>query len=170
METNTELLNRIEAHIKGRLAVAESRAASSELYEGKKIAYTSILGFVNSLRAELAATTTENTEADFQAEYERYMESRKDDVSGHAVTLNLIGFARHFAEWGAARLLADAIKADIFDIEDGTDAAKLIVSIPGAKTGDKVYIITENTEAAPGAPIAFEHRILGRADITSCCD
>ena len=55
METNTELLNRIEAHIKGRLAVAESRAASSELYEGKKIAYNSILGFVRSLRAELAA-------------------------------------------------------------------------------------------------------------------
>ena len=86
METNTELLNRIEAHIKGRLAVAESRAASSELYEGKKIAYTSILGFVRSLRADLAATTT------------------------------------------------------------------------------------ENTEAAPGAPISFEHRILGRADISSCCD
>ena len=55
METNTELLNRIEAHIKGRLAVAESRAASSEIYEGKKIAYTSILGFVRSLRADLAA-------------------------------------------------------------------------------------------------------------------
>ena len=54
METNTELLNRIEAHIKGRLAVAESRAASSELYEGKKIAYNSILGFINSLRTELA--------------------------------------------------------------------------------------------------------------------
>ena len=54
METNTELLNRIEAHIKGRLAVAESRAASSELYEGKKIAYNSLLGFVHSLRTELA--------------------------------------------------------------------------------------------------------------------
>ena len=64
METNTELLNRIEAHIKGRLAVAESRAASSELYEGKKIAYHSLLGFVHSLRTELAATTAENTEDD----------------------------------------------------------------------------------------------------------
>ena len=52
METNTELLNRIEAHIKGRLAVAESRAASSELYEGKKIAYNSILGVIKSLRAD----------------------------------------------------------------------------------------------------------------------
>ena len=52
METNTELLNRIEAHINGRLAVAESRAASSELYEGKKIAYNSILGVIKSLRAD----------------------------------------------------------------------------------------------------------------------
>lgn len=55
METNTELLNRIEAHIKGRLAVAESRAASSELYEGKKIAYNSILGVIKSLRADCDA-------------------------------------------------------------------------------------------------------------------
>lgn len=55
METNTELLNRIEAHIKGRLAVAESSAASSELYEGKKIAYNSILGFIKGLRADCAA-------------------------------------------------------------------------------------------------------------------
>lgn len=55
METNTELLNRIEAHIKGRLAVAESRAASSELYEGKKIAYNSILGVIMGLRADCSA-------------------------------------------------------------------------------------------------------------------
>lgn len=55
METNTELLNRIEAHIKGRLAVAESRAASSELYEGKKIAYTSILGVIMGLRTDCPA-------------------------------------------------------------------------------------------------------------------
>ena len=140
METNTELLNRIEAHIKGRLAVAESRAASSELYEGKKIAYNSLLGIVRSIRTECAATSAENIEADFQAEYKRYMESR---LSEHAATLNLIEFARNFAEWGAARLLADAIKTNIFDIEDGSDAAKLIVRIPGAKTGDKVYIIKE---------------------------
>lgn len=96
METNTELLNRIEAHIKGRLAVAESRAASSELYEGKKIAYNSILGFVNSLRADLAATTAEEIEGTPQE-----------------VTL---------------------------------------------------------TPSNEGAPVAFEHRILGRADISSCCD
>ena len=127
METNTELLNRIEAHIKGRLAVAESRAASSELYEGKKIAYNSILGVVRSLRTELAETTTENSEADFQAEYKRYMEPRKD-----AVTLNLINFARHFASWSAARLLAGAIKTNIFDVEDGTDAARSSASSPKA--------------------------------------
>ena len=96
METNTELLNRIEAHIKGRLAVAESRAASSELYEGKKIAYNSILGVIKSLRAECAATTAEGIEG----------------------------------------------------------------------TPQKVTLIPSND----GAPIAFEHRILGRVDISSCCD
>ena len=69
METNTELLNRIEAHIKGRLAVAESRAASSELYEGKKIAYNSILGLVRSLRADCEEVPTD---ADLDAEIDSY--------------------------------------------------------------------------------------------------
>ena len=41
------------------------------------------------------------------------------------------------------RLMAGAIKTNVFDVEDGTDAAKLIVRIPGAKTGDEVYIIKE---------------------------
>ena len=82
METNTELLNRIEAHIKGRLAVAESRAASSELYEGKKIAYHSLLGFVHSLRTELAVCPACRslradceevpTDADLDAEIDSY--------------------------------------------------------------------------------------------------
>ena len=68
METNTELLNRIEAHIKGRLAVAESRAASSELYEGKKIAYNSILGVIKSLRADCdAAEKARPVPSDVQA-------------------------------------------------------------------------------------------------------
>lgn len=46
----------------------------------------------------------EQPEADFEAEYKRYMESRKDDVSGHAVTINIKDLARHFAEWGAEHL------------------------------------------------------------------
>ena len=72
METNTELLNRIEAHIKGRLAVAESRAASSELYEGKKIAYNSILGVIKSLRADCdAAEKARPVPSDVQAAAEK---------------------------------------------------------------------------------------------------
>lgn len=43
--------------------------------------------------------------------------------------------------WERERLLARAIKANIFDVEDGSDAAKLIVRIPGAKVGDEVEII-----------------------------
>ena len=54
---------------------------------------------------------------------------------------------RHFFAAGMLaereRLMAGAVKTNIFDVEDGTDAAKLIVRIPGAKTGDEVYIIKE---------------------------
>ena len=39
------------------------------------------------------------------------------------------------------------------------------------KDGKYAYFVpADDTEAAPGAPLAFEHRILGRADISSCCD
>lgn len=155
METNTELLNRIEAHIKGRLAVAESRAASSELYEGKKIAYTSILGFVNSLRTDLASQihlTPIDVTAEVQEAAEKYDEKAteialkttspfQEELTGPAPTYSDAFEAG--AEWQRERLLAGAIKTNIFDIEDGSDAAKLIVRIPGAKTGDEVYIIKE---------------------------
>ncbi len=93
METNTELLNRIEAHIKGRLAVAESRAASSELYEGKKIAYTSILGFVNSLRTELAAQA-QLTPSDIEQEAAR--KYADEQLAGHNRELAESGHTRHF--------------------------------------------------------------------------
>lgn len=142
METNTELLNRIEAHIKGRLAVAESRAASSELYEGKKIAYTSMLGFVNSLRTECAAQAR-LTPSDVQEAADKYIGHPYEVAEGVEVSMRRDAYAAGMlAE--RERLMAGAIKTDIFDIEDGSDAAKLIVSIPGAKTGDKVYIIKEN--------------------------
>lgn len=133
METNTELLNRIEAHIKGRLAVAESRAASSELYEGKKIAYNSILGVIMGLRADCATTTAENTdlraefdkmcppqtiqgsiapEADLEAEIKRMIYEPFYDLNGVAIkgatayitVEDVANIARHFAEWGAEHL------------------------------------------------------------------
>ena len=37
---------------------------------------------------------------DFEKAYESYMESRKDDLSGSAVTVNMKDLARHFYELG----------------------------------------------------------------------
>ena len=93
METNTELLNRIEAHIKGRLAVAESRAASSELYEGKKIAYNSILGVIKGLRADCAAQA-HLTPSDIEQEAaKKYAD---EQLLGHNRELAESGHTRHF--------------------------------------------------------------------------
>ena len=42
----------------------------------------------------------EQPEVDFEKEYKSYMESRKDDFSGNAVTINMKDLARHFYELG----------------------------------------------------------------------
>ena len=54
-------------------------------------------------------------EADFQAEYERYMESH---LSGHPATLNLIDFARHFAEWGRTQKPSPQPKGNTEEFDD----------------------------------------------------
>ena len=41
---------------------------------------------------------------DFDAEWERYSASRKDDMRTNAVTMNVKEVAKHFAEWGAEHL------------------------------------------------------------------
>ena len=38
---------------------------------------------------------------DFEAEWEWYVNSRKDDMRTNAVTMNVKEVAKHFAEWGA---------------------------------------------------------------------
>ena len=42
----------------------------------------------------------EQTEVDLEKEWKSYMESRKDDLSGNAVTINMKDLARHFFELG----------------------------------------------------------------------
>ena len=117
METNTELLNRIEAHIKGRLAVAESRAASSEIYEGKKIAYTSILGFVNSLRTDLAAQARP-APADVQEAADNYEKSL--DYYHYTNDEPRVGFAAGMlAE--RERLMKEAPVADVIEMRGNTE-------------------------------------------------
>ena len=61
----------------------------------KEEAYNEVLAFIDSLPAE---------SSDFEAEWERYSASRKDDMRTNAVTMNVKEVAKHFAEWGAEHL------------------------------------------------------------------
>ena len=123
METNTELLNRIEAHIKGRLAVAESRAASSELYEGKKIAYNSILGVVKGLRADCAAQA-QLVPSDVQEESEKYGREKFLECQEYG-SCGESDLAEAYAAGMLAereRLMEEAPVADVVEMRGSTDA------------------------------------------------
>ena len=52
----------------------------------------------------------ERPEVDFETEYKSYMKSRKDDLFGNAVTVNMKDMARHFAKWGAEHLKIESGK------------------------------------------------------------
>ena len=114
METNTELLNRIEAHIKGRLAVAESRAASSELYEGKKIAYNSILGFVKGLRGPV-----EEVPADVQEAANQYIGYPPEVDEGVSTSLRRQAFADGMLDERERLASCPAIKGWVARDENG---------------------------------------------------
>ena len=55
------------------------------------IFFESILSFIDTLEVK---------EVDLEKEYKSYMKSRKDDLSGNAVTVNMKDLARHFYELG----------------------------------------------------------------------
>lgn len=168
METNTELLNRIEAHIKGRLAVAESRAASSELYEGKKIAYNSILGVVKGLRADCAAQAQlvpadVQEAADKAAEKAAYKHYPNSPSSGQFGTgdyqpeednsLDREVFVKGFKAgiaYERERLMKEAPVADVVEMSGSTDSEYPLVltlgfpRIPNIEYhGGKVRVIIE---------------------------
>jgi len=48
-----------------------------------------VLSIIDSLQQE-------QPEAEFEKAYKSYMQSRKDDLSGNAVTVNMKDLARHF--------------------------------------------------------------------------
>ena len=57
-------------------------------------------GYNAPLVARLIHAKQEQPEVDLEKEYKSYMESRKDDLSGNAVTVNMKDLARHFYELG----------------------------------------------------------------------
>lgn len=60
----------------------------------------------NAYEEALYALNGASIREDFDEEWKRYMDSRKDDLSGRIVTVNVKDVARHFAEWGAIHLNA----------------------------------------------------------------
>ena len=57
------------------------------------ISYTALFHLITSLQQE-------QPEVELEKAYKSYMESRKDDLSGSAVTVNMKDLARHFYELG----------------------------------------------------------------------
>jgi hypothetical protein len=62
-------------------------------YAGKAEMCIELLSFIDSLQQE-------QPEVDFEKAYKSYMKSRKDDLYGNAVTVNMKDMARHFFELG----------------------------------------------------------------------
>ena len=61
-------------------------------YKGKPIAEIEL--------CPLKVAQQEHPEVDFEKEYKSYMKSRKDDLYGSAITVNIKDLARHFYELG----------------------------------------------------------------------
>lgn len=61
--------------------------------DGMAVMCDIILKIITSLQQE-------QPEVDFEKEYKSYVQSRKDDLSGNAVTVNMKDLARHFYELG----------------------------------------------------------------------
>ena len=95
-------------YIDSEKLIAEIERLKSQLVRGacasqivmetacKEEAYNEVLAFIDSLPAE---------SSDFEAEWERYSASRKDDMRTNAVTMNVKEVALYFAKWGRKQVL-----------------------------------------------------------------
>lgn len=75
----------------------------------------------------------------FDTEWERYMESLKDDVSGEMVTVNIKDVAKHFARWQKEQMLKDSVEGKILGYMDVIDCP--VNSLATFNNGDNVKII-----------------------------
>ena len=62
--------------------------------------YIDTEGYENELLEIITSLQQEWPEVDLEKEWKSYMESRKDDLSGNTVTVNMKDLARHFYELG----------------------------------------------------------------------
>lgn len=69
--------------------------------DGDKVKRVALESELEDLALEIIGSPSGLDEADFEKTYKSYMESRKDDLSGNAVTVNMKDLARHF--WNKGR-------------------------------------------------------------------
>ena len=75
-------------------------------------------------------------------EWKRYMDSCKDDMSGHAVTVNIKDVARHFAEWQKEQMMKDAVEGEVVqDLKGRFHVKTNAVSDILYHFGDKVKVL-----------------------------
>lgn len=86
-----ELIAEIEGRIKLNQMMLEKDSRPSDYGRIEEGRY--ILRFVERIQQE-------QQEVDLEKEYKSYMEQRRDDLSGVAVTINMKDLARHFFELG----------------------------------------------------------------------
>ena len=85
---------------KGNTLAQSNNDYESHLQWGQQIAVANgLLDFLSTLQ-EKSEKPINPVSEEFESEWRRYTESRKDDVSGHAVTMNIKDLARHFYELG----------------------------------------------------------------------
>lgn len=94
MNTN-EVLNKLIAEIE-RLR-EPNQPFLSDFENGCIEGHNNVLDDILSI---IASLQQEQSEVNFEKEYKSYMKSRKDDLSGNAVTVNMKDMARHFYERG----------------------------------------------------------------------
>ena len=75
------------------LNAAYRHPQSDSIVRAISLEYDDILSLVDSLQQEQPVV-------DFEKAYKSYMKSRKDDLSGNAVTVNMKDMARYFYELG----------------------------------------------------------------------
>ena len=88
-----KLKKSISNYMEGAHAALNPIDGDADYYKGKIDACKDIQDLISSLQQE-------QPEMDFEKEYKSYVQSRKDDLSGNAVTVNMKDLARHFYERG----------------------------------------------------------------------
>lgn len=86
-----KLIKSVNNYREGAKAAFNPIDGDADYYKGKIDACENIQELITYLQQE-------QPEVEFEKAYKSYMKSRKDDLSGNAITINMKDLARHFYE------------------------------------------------------------------------